>query len=113
MPAAASFDLTSAIEALESFDRDMSNQSHNPESARMGSPPDWLSHFASAVTRNILSHDLLPPLGCHFVDSAEVCEVTIFAARTEIVGGSEDGQTTDARLFIDVKALLEVFARVD
>lgn len=79
----------------------------------MGSPPGWLSHFANAVTRNILSHDLLPPLGCHFSYSKSIWEVTVFASRTEIVGGSEDGQTTDARLYVDVKAVLELFSQID
>lgn len=79
----------------------------------MGAPPEWLSHFADAVTVNILSHDLLPPMGCHFAYSKNIWEVTVFASRTEIVGGSEDGQTTDARLYVNVKEVLGLFSQVN
>jgi hypothetical protein len=79
----------------------------------MGAPPEWLSHFANAVTGNILSHDVLPPLGCHFSYSKNIWEVTVFASRTEIVGGPEDGHSTDARLYVDVKQVLDLFSQIE
>lgn len=79
----------------------------------MISPPNWLSQFANDVTRSFHPYDHLPPIGCHFHQSKKVWEVTLFASRTEIVGGSEDGRTTQARFNVDIKVVLGLFSRVD
>lgn len=79
----------------------------------MVSPPDWLSLFANAVSQNIHSHDVLSPLGCHFHQANDVWEVTIFASRTEIVGGPEDGRSSHSRFNVDVKAVVDLFSRIE
>lgn len=52
-------------------------------------PPDWLAAFANAVASRIHSHDvlLLAPLGCHYQLIENIWEVTIFASKTEVIGG--------------------------
>ena len=77
-----------------------------PESQPMVSPPDWLSVFVNGVTANIHSFDVLSPLGCHFHCANNVWEVTVFASKTEIVGGSQDGQLIESCFSIDIKGLL-------
>lgn len=78
----------------------------------MVSPPDWLALFVNAVTEHIHSHDLLSPLGCHFHEGPNLWEVTVFASRTEIVGGSEDGRLTNSCFTVDVTRLLPLFSTV-
>lgn len=79
----------------------------------MVSPPDWLSQFVNAVTGNIHAHDLLSPLGCHFHEVKGVWEVTVFASRTEIIGGSEDGRLQHSSFNVNVAQLLTLFTKVD
>jgi len=79
----------------------------------MVSPPDWLSLFVNAATLNLHSYDVLSPLGCHFQQVKGIWEVTLFASRTEIVGGSEDGGTSHSPFDVDLKSVLGLFSRVD
>ena len=79
----------------------------------MASPPTWLSSFVDAVTANFHSHDVMPPLGCHFQKVDQIWEVTVFASRTEIIGGSQDGRVRHAPFAVDVKNLLDSFTTVD
>jgi hypothetical protein len=76
----------------------------------MVSPPDWLATFMNAVVANIHSHDVLSPLGCHFQQVQNIWEVTIFASRTEIVGGPQDGLMYDSGFSIDVNGVQKLFA---
>jgi hypothetical protein len=79
----------------------------------MASPPDWLSMFVNAVAANIHSHDVLSPLGCHFQLVKNVWEITVFASRTEIVGGSEDGRSCHSSFDVDIKAVADLMTHVD
>lgn len=79
----------------------------------MVSPPDWLLQFVNAVSQSIHAHDLLSPLGCHFHEAGDVWEVTVFASRTEIIGGSEDGRSQHSCFNVNVSGLLPLFSRVD
>ncbi len=79
----------------------------------MVAPPHWLSAFANSVATHIHSVDLLSPLGCHFQNVDEVWEVTVFASRTEIVGGPEDGRMSDSGFNVDVKNIIEQFSQVE
>lgn len=76
------------------------------------SPPNWLTVFTDEVTQSIHAHDVMSPLGCHFHREGEVWEITIFAARTEIVGGPQDGRTTHSRFDVDIKPILDQFSEV-
>jgi hypothetical protein len=79
----------------------------------MVSPPDWLSRLANAVTANFRSYDTLSPVGCHFQLVHNIWEVTLFASRTEIVGGAQDGSTCDSSFSVDVMNLVDQFTTVD
>lgn len=79
----------------------------------MVSPPEWLSQFVDSVAANIHSHDVLSPLGCHFQQVKEIWEVTLFASKTEIVGGSQDGLMCSAGFNVDVSGLVRLFSDVE
>ena len=79
----------------------------------MVSPPGWLASFVNAVTANIHSHDVLSPLGCHFQQVSDIWEVTVFASRTEIVGGPQDGLLYDSGFSIDIDGVQKVFSEID
>lgn len=79
----------------------------------MVSPPDWLSQFVDAVAANIHSHDILSPLGCHFQRVQDVWEVTLFASKTEIVGGSQDGLMCNAGFNVDVTGVVQLLSDVE
>ena len=79
----------------------------------MASPPSWLSSFVEAVTSSIRSSDALSPLGCHFQQVDCIWEITVFASRTEIIGGSEDGRMRNSPFSVDVKLVQEAFSSVE
>jgi hypothetical protein len=79
----------------------------------MVSPPDWLASLVNAVAANIHSHDVLSPLGCHFQYVQNVWEITLFASRTEIVGGPNDGLLCNSGFNVDISALLKLITSVD
>ena len=79
----------------------------------MPSPPDWLSSFVDNVTTSITSHDDLAPLGCHFQLVDAVWEITLFAARTEVIGGPQDGKLRASPFSVDVKEVLATFSSID
>jgi hypothetical protein len=79
----------------------------------MATPPTWLSHFVNAVTLTLHSHEVLSPLGCHFQQIADVWEITVFASRTEVIGGSRDGQFRPSLFSVDLKSVLALFSSVD
>lgn len=79
----------------------------------MVSPPDWLSRLANAVTANFRSYDTLSPIGCHFQQVHDLWEVTLFASRTEIVGGPQDGSTSNASFSVDIRSLMDVFNTIE
>ena len=79
----------------------------------MASPPEWLARFVNAATTSINSYDVLSPLGCHFQQVQDVWEITVFASRTEIVGGPQDGSLSTSRFNVDVYEVLQQFSKVD
>lgn len=77
-------------------------------------PPHWLSDLADAVAEKMHALDVLAPIGCHYYRNRAIdqWEVTLFASRTEIVGGERDGQLTNSRFDLDLRAVLELFEHV-
>jgi len=59
------------------------------------------------------AHDVLAPIGCHYHQEDDVWEVTLFASRTEVVGGEKDGLRFPSRFILDVKGLIELFSSVE
>lgn len=86
---------------------------HKQKVVLMVAPPKWLSDFVGQVTTHLHDHDLLSPLGCHFQQVDNIWEITIFASRTEIVGGAQDGMMCHAGFNVDVKQIVELFATVE
>jgi hypothetical protein len=78
----------------------------------MTNPPEWLAEFTDRVTALIMAVDVLAPIGCHFCCEAGVWEVTLFAARTEVLGGPRDGQQRSSRFFLDLAGLTRLFDSV-
>jgi hypothetical protein len=78
----------------------------------MPAPPEWLTEFANKVAAFVHPVDALAPLGCHYHQEGAGWEVTLFAARTEIVGGPRDGQQRPSRFGIDVLGMCAVFQSV-
>ena len=79
----------------------------------MSMPPPWLPLFVERVTSGVRAHDVLAPLGCHFQNVAGIWEITVFASRTEIIGGSQDGRTRHSPFSIDVKHVIDAFTSVE
>ncbi len=59
------------------------------------------------------AHDVLAPIGCHYHFENDVWEVTIFASRTEVLGGERDGLRFPSRFVLDIKGLLDLFSSVE
>lgn len=74
--------------------------------------PVWLPDFANAVAAQLHSVDPLPPLGCHVHRSPDAWEVTLFASKTEVIGGKRDGLLQSARFHLDLAGLLGVFSEI-
>lgn len=83
------------------------------ESELMPNPPDWITELADGVARLMTSPDMMSPVGCHFAKDGEVCEITLFAARTEVYGGELDGRTRDSAFFVDIMQLACLFDRIE
>ena len=81
----------------------------------MVAPPAWLPKLADAVISHMRAVDILSPVGCHhFYDEAEQqWEVTLFASRTEVVGGENDGRWTFSRFGLDVLGLMKIFSKIE
>ncbi len=79
------------------------------------SRPHWIDELADDVATRLFSSDPLPPLGCHSFHDEEMeqWEVTLFASRTEIIGGPKDGTLSDATFAVDLRELLPLFTEVD
>uniref|UniRef100_A0A7C2P1P9 Uncharacterized protein n=1 Tax=Schlesneria paludicola TaxID=360056 RepID=A0A7C2P1P9_9PLAN len=75
----------------------------------MSVPPAWLQDFADAVAGHLHAVDVLSPLGCHFHQSDDLWEITVFASSTELVGGSRDGQGRVSRFQVDLLGLSQLF----
>lgn len=79
----------------------------------MVTSPDWLTVFVDAITAHIHSYGLLSPLGCHVHYVEDVWEITIFASRIEIVGGSHDGRCCNPPFAVDICRLQETFSEIE
>ena len=79
----------------------------------MASPLNWMSDFIDLVSACIRPHDDLAPMGCHFQQFHGVWEITLFASRTELIGGPQDGKLKNSHFSVDVKLLLDAFSAVE
>lgn len=77
----------------------------------MAPPPEWLARLANSVAEEMHPVDLLAPVGCHhFHDAdAECWEISIFAARTAVAGGPNDGAITHSGFHVDLSQLQTLF----
>lgn len=75
----------------------------------MPAPPEWLKEMANSVAAELEPIDSMAPLGCHYHNDGDHWEVTLFVARTEIVGGSKDGIQTASRFTMDLHRLHGLF----
>jgi hypothetical protein len=79
----------------------------------MPAPPEWLTQLVHAAAECICPHDILSPLGCHYQHLNEVWEITLFASKTEIVGGPQDGLNYSSGFNIEVLGLTKLFSEVE
>ena len=79
----------------------------------MVSPHTWISDFIDHVSASIRPHDDLAPLGCHFQHVCGVWEITLFASRTELIGGPHDGKLKNSHFSVDVKHVIDAFSTVE
>ena len=80
----------------------------------MSSLPAWIEQLTVSVIERIQPIDLMAPIGCHVFHDLELneWELTLFAARTEVVGGRCDGKITSSKFVLDLKELGELFSTV-
>ncbi len=80
----------------------------------MMNPPGWLEQLANDAVSEMLPIDILAPVGCHFHcdETNGQWEVTIFASRTEVVGGKYDGRLTESFFSLDLAAVSRLFDAV-
>lgn len=73
--------------------------------------PAWLNSFASAATEYIHGVDILSPLGCHCYHNRarDEYELTLFASRTQVVGGGKDGREVCCNLEIEIDGVTRLF----
>ena len=74
----------------------------------------WITDLARIVLDEVLPIDPLAPIGCHHFLNEETgqYEVTLFAAKTEIVGGADDGRQEDSRFCLDLNGIFKLFESV-
>lgn len=56
--------------------------------------------------------DLMAPIGCHFCLVDAQWEVTLFASKTEVVGGQKDGVLKSSPFSVDLKGICDLFSEV-
>ncbi|MBS0205735.1 MAG: hypothetical protein JSS49_22770 [Planctomycetes bacterium] len=78
----------------------------------MANPPQWILKLANSVTSCLEPMEPMPPVGCHYHQFDSGWEISIFPAKTEIVGGPEDGQQIAARFQVDILAVTELFTHI-
>lgn len=78
----------------------------------MSAPPSWLSDMANEVAGQIYGIDVLAPIGCHYHCADGIWEVTLFVARTEIVGGEQDGEVRCSNFRLDLNEVRQVFESI-
>ncbi len=75
--------------------------------------PEWLRQLAESVAALMHAHDVLSPVGCHVHQEGGLFEVMVFASRTEVFGGRQDGKRIPSRFTLDVRGLLGLFSSVE
>lgn len=78
----------------------------------MQPPEDWIDKFSQRVCQSIRLFDEETPIGCHYFQSSDLHEITLFLAPTEIVGGPYDGKQILARFLVDLVDLFQNFDEV-
>lgn len=79
----------------------------------MASPPPWLEELANAVALQMTPAEMMAPIGCHFCLVDSQWEITLFASKTEVVGGGQDGTLKSSKFSVDVKGITELFSNVE
>ena len=80
----------------------------------MTAPPPWLAKMANQVASEMHAMDVLSPIGCHYYHSRDrnQWEVTLFASKTEVVGGQRDGLVSPSKFTVDVGGVIDLFTEV-
>lgn len=80
----------------------------------MSSPPEWLATLADTAAAEMAAAEAISPIGCHyyFNDATGQWEVTLFASRTEVVGGENDGSVWHTPFSVDLLGLMTIFDEV-
>ena len=75
------------------------------------SVPAWLTSFATATTEHIYGVDILAPIGCHCYHNRarDEYELTMFAARTQVVGGRLDGRELGSQFEVELNEIADLF----
>jgi hypothetical protein len=73
--------------------------------------PTWLNSLASAAAEHIHGVDILSPLGCHCYHNRarDEFELTVFASRTQIIGGHMDGQEVGSSFDVNLGDVMDLF----
>lgn len=73
--------------------------------------PTWLNSLASAAAEHIHGVDILSPLGCHSYhnQARDEFELTLFASRTQVVGGRLDGREVGSNFDVNIGAVMDLF----
>ena len=80
--------------------------------APMTHPPQWIQDLTFDATEEIHAFDVLAPVGCHYHETDAQWEVTIFASRTEVVGGPKDGTQTSSNFSLDLQGVSRLLDNV-
>lgn len=80
----------------------------------MSAPPPWIAKLANDLSVHLRAFDLLSPLGCHYYrnKALDQWEVTLFASRTQVVGGPLDGREKVSAFHVDLRGVAEAFDHV-
>ncbi len=79
----------------------------------MPAPPTWLTKLANEIAAHLEPIESLSPVGCHYHQGESGWEITVFASKTEVVGGPHDGGLYESRFRIDLKQLASVFSEIN
>tara|TARA_R110002096_G_scaffold258894_1_gene452405 strand:+ start:1445 stop:1930 length:486 start_codon:yes stop_codon:yes gene_type:complete len=78
------------------------------KNAPMTQPPQWIQDLTYDATEEIHAFDVLAPVGCHYHQIDSQWEVTIFASRTEVVGGPKDGTQTSSNFSLNLNGVYKL-----
>lgn len=78
----------------------------------MPTPPAWLEKVAGEVATWLQAHEQIP-VGCHYFESGEGWEVSLFLMRVEVFGGARDGQVVTLPYLLDLTGLATLLDEVE